>query len=127
MLAKAILKASPERSNRDIARFAKVSDKTVTAARRSLEATAEIPQLDTTTGADGKARPARRGSKGQASQITLFEFPKSLHERPAETLEEVTRLLLRRERAQIANLPLTIRVELARGYLRALDVSLDQL
>jgi hypothetical protein len=92
--------------------------------------------LEKTTGADGKARPTRRKSNrqplnaktssAQLSQIALSEFSKILHERPAETLEEVTRLLLR-ERAQIAELSLERRVELARGSLQALDVSPDQL
>ena len=135
-LLERILKANPERSNRDIASLARVSDKTVTATRGRLEATAEIPQLEKTTGADGKARPTRRKSNrqplkaktssGQLSQIALSELSKILHERPAETLEEVTRLLLR-ERAQIAELSLETRVDLARGSLQALDVSLDQL
>jgi ParB-like chromosome segregation protein Spo0J len=51
-----LLKAKPGASDRAIAAQAKVSDKTVGAARRELEATADIPQLDKTTGKDGKAR-----------------------------------------------------------------------
>ncbi|MDB5314052.1 MAG: hypothetical protein JWO38_8254 [Gemmataceae bacterium] len=54
-----MVKRKPERSNRDIAACANVSDKTVGAVRARLEATAEIPQLTKTTGRDGKARPAR--------------------------------------------------------------------
>jgi hypothetical protein len=56
----AILKAAPEKSNLAIAKTAKVSDKTVGAVRAKLEATSEIPKLEKTTGADGKARPARK-------------------------------------------------------------------
>ena len=56
----ALLKATPERSNRQIARDVKVDDKTVGTVRKAMEATAEIPQLDKTTGEDGKARPAKR-------------------------------------------------------------------
>ena len=133
-LLEGVLRANPERSNRDIAKLAKVSDKTVTAARGRLEATAEIPQLDKTTGADGKARPTRRDpqpssgktSAAQLSQITLSEFSKSLHRLPAETLEEVIRLA-RAEHARITQLAPQRRIELARGYLQALDVSLEQL
>jgi hypothetical protein len=40
-------------------------DKTVGKVRANLEATAEIPQLKTTTGKDGKARPARRHTPEQ--------------------------------------------------------------
>jgi hypothetical protein len=58
-----LLKAAPEKSNRQIAETAKADDKTVATVRRDLEATAEIPQLEKTVGADGKARkqPANHG------------------------------------------------------------------
>ncbi len=56
----ALLKENPERSNRQIAKDVKADDKTVGAVRKAMESTAEIPQLDKTTGADGKARPAKR-------------------------------------------------------------------
>ena len=55
-----LLMADPSRSNRQIATVAKVDHKTVGAARATLEATGEIPQLDTTTGADGKDRPTKK-------------------------------------------------------------------
>lgn len=52
------VKREPERSDRSIAAEVKVSDKTVAVVRRKLEATAEIPQLATRQGRDGKKRPA---------------------------------------------------------------------
>jgi hypothetical protein len=55
-----VLKAKPEASNRQIAKQVKADDKTVGKVRRELEATADIPQLDKTTGADGKARTTKR-------------------------------------------------------------------
>jgi hypothetical protein len=55
-----LLKATPEKSNRSIAKLAKADDKTVASVRREKEATAEIPQLEKTTGADGKARNKKR-------------------------------------------------------------------
>jgi predicted RNase H-like nuclease (RuvC/YqgF family) len=60
-----LVKAQPEKSNRQIAKQAKVDDKTVGAVRRELESTAEIPQLEKTVGADGKARkqPAKKPRK----------------------------------------------------------------
>jgi hypothetical protein len=51
-----LLKANPEKSDRAIAKTAKVSDKTVGRERRKLESTAEVPQLGKTVGADGKPR-----------------------------------------------------------------------
>ena len=54
-----ILKHQPDLSNRQIAVVAKVNDKTVAPVRVRLEATAEIPQLSKTVGADGRARPVK--------------------------------------------------------------------
>jgi ParB-like chromosome segregation protein Spo0J len=56
-LAARLLKTQPQQSNRVIAKTARVDHKTVGAVRAELEATGEIPQLEKTTGADGKARP----------------------------------------------------------------------
>jgi ParB-like chromosome segregation protein Spo0J len=55
-----LLKATPEKSNRQIAKTVKADDKTVGSVRRELEATAEIPQLAKTVGKDRKARPSKR-------------------------------------------------------------------
>ena len=55
-----LLKANPERSDNATAKIAKVSDKTVTSVRRKLAATSDLPKLDKTVGADGRARPARK-------------------------------------------------------------------
>ncbi|MFZ2078185.1 MAG: hypothetical protein WAV38_16320, partial [Xanthobacteraceae bacterium] len=58
----------PTKSNRQIAATAKVDDKTVGAVREKLESTAEIPQLESTTGADGKTRKRKGGKpKGQGT------------------------------------------------------------
>ena len=61
-----LLKAQPEKSNRTIAQQTKADDKTVAAVRGKLEATAEIPQLTKTVGADGKVRttaPTRKARR----------------------------------------------------------------
>jgi hypothetical protein len=50
------LRATPEKSNRDIATGLGVDDKTVGVVRKGMEATAEIPQLEKTVGKDGKSR-----------------------------------------------------------------------
>lgn len=59
-LVATLLVATPETSNRQIAEQAKVDDHTVADVRRNLQATAEIPQLNRTVGADGKERPAHK-------------------------------------------------------------------
>jgi hypothetical protein len=52
----ALLKEMPEQSNRQIAKQTKTDHKTVAAVRAEKESTGEIPQLEKTVGADGKAR-----------------------------------------------------------------------
>jgi hypothetical protein len=66
-----VLKATPEKSNRQIASIAKADDKTIAKVRTELEATAEIPQLTKTTGADGKARKQRK--KPKAAKMTTLK------------------------------------------------------
>jgi hypothetical protein len=69
----ALLKAKPERSDRATAKLAKVSDKTVASVRKGLEGTAEIPQLEMTVGADGRARsrPPHRTDSVQAVEAAV--------------------------------------------------------
>jgi hypothetical protein len=55
-----LVKAKPERSDNATAKMIGASGKTVTSVRRDLEATSEIPKLDKTVGADGKARPSAK-------------------------------------------------------------------
>jgi ParB-like chromosome segregation protein Spo0J len=57
---------NPTSSNRVIAKMLGVDDKTVAKVRTAKEATAEIPQLTKTTGADGRTRTVR--SKRSASK-----------------------------------------------------------
>jgi hypothetical protein len=55
-----LLKADPEKSNRQIAKTTGVDHKTVAVERRKKESTGEIPQLKKTKGKDGKSRPVRQ-------------------------------------------------------------------
>jgi hypothetical protein len=52
------LKKNPKKSNRQVAQAVGVAHKTIAAVRRGLESTGEIPQLEKTTGKDGRDRPA---------------------------------------------------------------------
>jgi ParB-like chromosome segregation protein Spo0J len=74
LLAK-LIKIDPNKSNRQIADQANVSHHTVGAVREELEATGQIAQLQTTTGADGKTRKRKggkpnSGAKGEKEKIT---------------------------------------------------------
>ena len=55
--------ADPSKSDRAIAGVAKVDNKTVGAVRKGLEVTEEIPQLESTTGKDGKKRTKATNKK----------------------------------------------------------------
>ena len=63
-----LLKATPEKSNRQIGDIVKADGKTVSSVRRKLEATAEIPQLTETIGKDGKARSPRKNRQQPATK-----------------------------------------------------------
>jgi hypothetical protein len=54
-----VLKATPEASNRTIAKQTKASHVTVGAIRTELETTGQIDQLEKTVGKDGKKRPVK--------------------------------------------------------------------
>jgi len=79
-----VLKAQPSKSNRTIAKQAKVDDKTVAVVRGKLEATAEIPQLTKTIGADGKTRTTTPTRK-KCRTVDDFVADKKAR-RPAEPL-----------------------------------------
>jgi hypothetical protein len=82
-----LIKAQPEKSNRQIAKTAKVDDKTVGAVRRELESTAEIPQLEKTVGADGKARKQRAEKKTTPAKPILSQVQRELEAKQAHINE----------------------------------------
>lgn len=85
------LTAAPEKSDRQLAKAIGVSDKTVGAVRKELEAGAEIPHLTTTTGADGKAYPRQVERKLQADRPTMAQAVLSaLSDEEREAVDFVT-------------------------------------
>jgi phage N-6-adenine-methyltransferase len=56
-LAATLLRDAPEKSDRQVAATVGLSDKTVGTVRDELTATADIPQLTSRVGADGRTRP----------------------------------------------------------------------
>lgn len=65
------LKRDPTRSDRQIAKATGFAPNTVTAARATLESTAQIAQLPATTGADGKVRPRQTTTVRHANGTTF--------------------------------------------------------
>ena len=70
-----LLKADPTQSNRSIASTANVDHKTVGAVRDELETTGEIPQLETTTGADKKKRKRKKAGSGSGNKDLTLKYP----------------------------------------------------
>jgi ParB-like chromosome segregation protein Spo0J len=69
-----LLKLEPTKSDRQLGEETKLDHKTVGAVREKLVATGEIPQLDKTTGADGKTRKRKpKKSSGKGKAITYQE------------------------------------------------------
>jgi ParB-like chromosome segregation protein Spo0J len=66
-----LLKADPEKSDRQVAIAAKADHKTVGKVRSKMEGTGEIPQLEKTVGVDGKAR--KKSAKKRPQKQTTPE------------------------------------------------------
>jgi hypothetical protein len=66
-----LIKAAPEKSNRQIASAANVDHKTVAAVRAEKQSTGEIPQLKKTVGKDGKARTRPKAKPEAKTKTTL--------------------------------------------------------
>jgi transposase len=70
-----LLKAIPEKSNREIARMTGRHHETVAKVREQKERTGEIRQLKTTKGKDGKSRPTRRKTEPEPAQTGASKAP----------------------------------------------------
>jgi len=81
-----LLQADPNKSDRTIAATVKVDNKTVAAVRGRMEATEEIPQLDKTTGADGKTRKRKAGKpkSGVKSEKEKITYQKVVNAKTAQ-------------------------------------------
>jgi hypothetical protein len=90
-LIAAVLKAQPDKSNRTIAKQTKADHKMVGTVREKLEATGEIPQLDKTTGADGKARAIPKKKKERRTPDDFaaeMKTRKQLAQRPIQPAKQ---------------------------------------
>jgi DNA-binding Lrp family transcriptional regulator len=131
-----LLKAAPEKSDRQIAETVKASPTTVGTVRGTLEQAGEVSKLDTRIGADGVAQPAKpkpaslptapKTPPAQKRATAIIGFAMLLRHNTGDTLDDLTRLLSDEQR-RVAEIPLPRRVALARGYLAALGVTLGDL
>ena len=138
-LIASLVRENPERSDREIARLAKATPTTAGKVRAALEESGDVSKLDTRPDSTGRIQRAhklprstlqtRSGPKPSAAHARDFAitgFSKILHHQPADTLDDLTRLL-RNERARIEHIPLPRRVVLAQEFLSALGLTVDGL
>jgi ParB-like nuclease domain len=83
------VKETPAWANNRLAGALGVDDKTVASVRTHLEATSEIPRLDTLTGADGKGRP-RKQAKRRHLTIDHDDYDNDEEDIPAKGKPEYT-------------------------------------
>jgi hypothetical protein len=79
-----LVKATPGKSNRQIAETVKVDHKTVASVRAEKVATGEIPQLTQTVGKDGKARKPPSATKPPPTIIAAADRTKARADRTPE-------------------------------------------
>ena len=99
-----LIKATPEKSDRAIAKTAKVDHKTVGAVRGNLEARGEVPHVATRKDAKGRRQPARKperhkvpteSQKQVARQVTLQGAARMGAAKAKSEVNEVARLRTR--------------------------------
>lgn len=134
-LIRKLVKAQPEKSDRQIAATAKVDHKTVAAVRTEVEGRGEIPHAETRTDSKGREQPATKAAKTPPAKVTepsyhteiVIAFGVELHDDPAQTLDNLTQLLQDEQTRISETILLDQRIVLARGYLNALGVTLEDL
>ena len=127
----ALLKTNPERSDRSTAKIAKASPTTVGTIRQKLESTGDVSKLDTRADTKGRHQPATKPKLVVQSQklyrdSAIVSLAALLRAKARDTLVDLAQLL-RDEQARIETLPMSVRVELAQGFLSALNVGIDDL
>jgi ParB-like nuclease domain len=114
-----VLKATPEKSNNQIAKEVKVDDKTIAKVRAALESRSEIPNVDARTDTKGRKQPAkhkqpseevherskrRAEKKGAAIRATLDGSEPKPKPEPEPRVTESPEISIEQRRAQNAEL-----------------------
>jgi hypothetical protein len=126
-----LIKANPGRSDRQIAAEVGSNRTTAGAVRRELEEAGDVSMIDTRIDSKGRHQPANKPKLVLQSQklhrdSAIVSFAALLRAKARDTLDDLVRLLSG-EQARIETLPMSVRVELAQGFLRALNVGIDDL
>jgi hypothetical protein len=118
-----LLKAQPEKSDRQIAATVRVSPTTVGTVRAKMEATGDVSKLDTRTDRRGREQPAKRKPKSTEAQAAATErpAPPSRDDIGASSTGEAERLRARNEELEI----MTHRLQRENDSLRMVDDVID--
>jgi hypothetical protein len=130
-----LLKAQPEKSNRQIAKVAKVDDKTVGTVRAELEGRAEIPHVETRADTKGRKQPASKVKPDElvtaAAEIGIPESAVKAH--GPQQAEAIRRIVQRKRKNRakeriaaemegLANKLIELDLETARTLLEVLEI-----
>jgi hypothetical protein len=120
VLAK-LVAAQPKKSDRELAKQARVSHPTIAKARRKAEATGKALPVDKRVGADGKARkqPAKKPAKHQPRDVTVISA--------SANAEPVAEALLAVEEAQKHNETLAEKLRAAEIKIAGLESEVEEL
>jgi ParB-like chromosome segregation protein Spo0J len=138
-----LLTDQPTRSDTAIGKLAHADHKTVGVRRAELEERGEIPRVERRADTKGRSYPAPKkreaGSSSSVPPVTasaatqareasaVLAFARLLHEGDINRHLEHLLRLLGDEKKRIAAVPQSQREALARGFLRLLDMSPDEL
>jgi hypothetical protein len=142
-LIEKLLKAQPEKSDRQIAATVKASPTTIGTVRAALEETGDVSKLDTRTDAVGRQQPARKlgehSRKIGQDELARFradapsesDSPATIHEigdrkDAIRIIDEAVRLVAQRG-SEVKAIPIGIRVARARSLIDALGLDLEDL
>jgi hypothetical protein len=84
-----LIKAQPEKSDRQIAKAAKADHKTVGAARAELEARGEIPHVEERTDTRGRKQPAKKKAKQDGGGEVEVASPAKIKSNIFDTIAHV--------------------------------------
>jgi ATP-dependent DNA ligase len=137
-LIEKLLKAQPEKSDRQIAATVKASPTTVGTVRAELEKAGDVSKLDTRTDTAGRQQPAAKAPKAPSKEGQIRALreqkpnvvrPPAVAQPPTDDVNALQALLLtlRGDPRRIAGIPLDKRVTMARTCLVWLNLTPDDL
>jgi hypothetical protein len=96
-----VLKATPDTSNRQIAKQVKADDKTVAKVRADLESRSEIPNVKERTDTKGRKQPAKRKAADRRKELENYRSALIIHAGQAADLADMFNVSFQKNPAAI--------------------------